>query len=218
MRKLEDDILYRRLQLMFACMDDDNDGYIWPNDFVHAMTYFGLASEGDRMRIVRDHQLAYHHRHHRRRTSTFAEYPPSEARPPPVGGMDFDEFKVEVLELDREDKLRRSAREALNQRTQTHAKLASMAENTAIKMVLAFTILFVSSIYLFNDSTSTTSEVGLVLVDSLYRYGGVNQDTRYGVLEMQSRLLLASIPDRYMTVYFQISSIDGPWVVDRLDE
>ncbi|KAF4750277.1 Nitrogen permease regulator 2, partial [Perkinsus olseni] len=33
MRKLEDDILYRRLQLMFACMDDDNDGYIWPNDF-----------------------------------------------------------------------------------------------------------------------------------------------------------------------------------------
>ncbi|KAF4659112.1 Nitrogen permease regulator 2, partial [Perkinsus olseni] len=119
MRKLEDDILYRRLQLMFACMDDDNDGYIWPNDFVHAMTYFGLASEGDRMRIVRDHQLAYHHRHHRRRTSTFAEYPPAEARPPPVGGMDFDVFKVEVLELDREDRLRRCAREALNQRTQT---------------------------------------------------------------------------------------------------
>ncbi|KAF4657052.1 Nitrogen permease regulator 2, partial [Perkinsus olseni] len=99
-----------------------------------------------------------------------------------------------------------------------HAKLASMAENTAIKMVFAFTILFISSIYLFNNNTSTISDVGLNLVDSLYRYGGVNQETKFGVLEMQSRLLLASVPDRYMTVYFQISSIDGPWVVDRLDE
>ncbi|EER12285.1 guanylate cyclase beta 1 subunit, putative [Perkinsus marinus ATCC 50983] len=211
MKKLEDDILYRRLQLMFACMDEDNDGYIWPNDFVHAMTYFGLASDSDRTKIARNFA------HRPRRQSTFVGY--TAARVPPIGGMDFDEFKVEVLELDREHKLRRCARETLNQRTRTYAKLASMAEDTAIRMVLAFVILLISSLYLFNDNTTIHfSTSGLQLVDALYRYGGASEDSLMSVLELQSRLLLASIPDRYTVIYYKIGGFSGPWEIDRLDE
>lgn len=54
-----------------------------------------------------------------------------------------------------------------------YAKLASMAEDTAIRMVLAFVILLISSLYLFNDNTTIHfSTSGLQLVDALYRYGG----------------------------------------------
>ncbi|KAF4666035.1 Nitrogen permease regulator 2 [Perkinsus chesapeaki] len=213
MNKLEDEILYRRLQLMFACMDEDNDGYIWPNDFAHAMTYFGLVSEEKAVEIARSLKQSYREEDKARAFLRISAGCP----PPPMAGMAFDEFKVEVLNLDRNDKLRSCARETLNQRTQTYAALATMAETTAIKMIFGFTILLISAIYLFNDGYGIKSPASsLSMIDSLYRFQAMNLKNTTAVLENQSQQLLASVPDRFIIVYYKIGGADGPWDIDRL--